>query len=101
MIKQFFQRAMKAFRTRRTYQLHELNDWVVALVGSVSFLIAGYWGMGVLKVLPEVISVIDQHGVTLLGAAILVFLGALGSGIWFFGCIAARCHALLFKRHFR
>ncbi len=97
----FIQRAVAAFRARPKRQLHELNDWVLAILGALSFLIAGYWGMAVAGVLPELINLTNQHGLTGKGATIFSALGALGLGIWFFGCLAARCHSLLFERHFR
>ncbi|WP_374005832.1 hypothetical protein [Delftia lacustris] len=96
-----FQRAQAAFRARRKWQLHELNDWVLAVLGAASFLVAGYWGMAIASVLPGMVSATNQHGLTALGAALFLFLGGMGVGVWFYGCLAKRCNDILFERHFR
>lgn len=97
----FIRRAVAAFRARPKRQLHELNDWMLAILGSLSFLIAGYWSLVVADVLPSLINLTNHNGLTRARAVIFVFLGTLGVSIWFFGCLAARCHSLLFERHFR
>ena len=101
MVKRLVQRAIAAFQARPRKRLHEHNDWALAMVGAISFLIASYWGMAVANVLPSLIDLTNQHGLTWVGAAIFTFLGFLGVSIWFFGCLAAHCHSLLYERHFR
>lgn len=96
----FFQRLVASSRTRRTWRLYELSDWLLAPIGIVSFLIAGYWGMAVADVLPDLITATNQHGLTWSGAAAFAFLGGLGVTIWFHGHLAIRCNEILSKRHF-
>ncbi|HBS7407762.1 TPA: hypothetical protein MAQ62_005041 [Klebsiella pneumoniae] len=98
---QFFQRIAASFRTRHTWHLHEMSDRVLAPLGATAFLIAGYWVMAVTHVLPDLIATTNQTGLTWVGAAAFTFLGGLGVTIWFYGCLAARCHTILFERHFR
>lgn len=97
----FFQRIIASFRTRRTWRLHEVSDWVLAPLGAAAFLIAGYWAMEVAHVLPDLVATTKQTGWTLIGFAGFMFLGGLGMTIWFFGRLAKRCHGILFERHFR
>ncbi|MBB4731208.1 hypothetical protein SAMN05216588_107147 [Pseudomonas flavescens] len=97
---QIFKKAVAAFRARRKWRLDELSDWVVAPLGAASFLIAGYWGMAVGDVLPELVSVTNRHGLSWFGAAAFVLLGMMGVTIWFHAHLAARCNAVLKQRHF-
>ncbi|MBI3102241.1 MAG: hypothetical protein HYY98_11910 [Burkholderiales bacterium] len=57
--------------------------------------------MAVAKILPVMVIATNRHGLTSSGAAVFAILGSLGLVIWFYGCLAARCHAVLFERHFR
>lgn len=95
-----FSRILAAFRTRRKWRLHELSDWVLAPLGAISFLIAGYWSMAVAHVLPDLVATTNQNGLTWSGAAVFMFLGGLGITIWFYHHLAKRCNKILFKRHF-
>lgn len=96
----FFQRIAALRQKRRVWRLHELSDWILAPLGAVSFLIAGYWTMAMINVLPDLVIATNQNGLTWVGAAAFAFLGGLGVTIWFHGCLAARCHQLLFDRNF-
>ncbi|MFM5134994.1 hypothetical protein [Aeromonas rivipollensis] len=98
---QLFQRLILRFRTRRTWHLYELSDWVLAPLGATAFLIAGYWTITVTHVLPDLMTTTNQTGLTWIGIAAFTFLGGLGVTIWFYGCLASRCHTILFDRHFR
>jgi len=96
-----FQRAAARFQARRTWYLYELSDWALALIGIISFLIAGYWGMAVADVLQDLVKMTNRGGLSWIRTAGFALLGLLGIAIWFYGCIAARCHSSLFERHFR
>ncbi|WP_076466130.1 hypothetical protein [Marinobacterium stanieri] len=98
---QLFKRIAASFLTRRTRHLHDLSDWVLAPLGTIAFLIAGYWTMAVTEVLPDLVTTTNQTGLTWIGVAAFTFLGGQGLTIWFYGCLAARCHSILFDRHFR
>jgi type IV secretory pathway TrbD component len=79
----------------------ELNDWFVAFFGAIAFLVAGYWGLMLTEVVPEFIKVVNQHGISLFSIGLACLLGGFGVSVWFFGCIAARCHTLLYDRWFK
>ncbi|MDT3721968.1 hypothetical protein [Pseudomonas oryzihabitans] len=93
--------ARAAFQARREWQLHEMNDWLLAALGGASFLIAGYWSMAVKDVLPPLVRATNQHGLNLSAAAAFAFLAGLGVTVWFHGTLAKRCHEILKERHFR
>ncbi|WP_208910340.1 hypothetical protein [Paracidovorax avenae] len=98
---QIFDSAWAAFQARRKWQLHEINDWVLAALGVGSFLIAGYWSMAVIDVLPALLRATNQQGLNLPAAAAFVFLAGFGVTVWFHGTLAKRCHEILKERHFR
>lgn len=95
----WFRLIAAAFSRRRRWHLHELSDWVLAPLGAVSFLIAGYWGMAVADVLPDLVTLTNQEGFTWSRTAAFVFLGGLGAKIWLFSLVAIRCNSLLVERH--
>lgn len=98
---QIIPRSLRPLRARRKWRFDELGDGVVALVGAGSFLSAGFWGLTTRDVLPDVLQATTLYGVTWMGALCFLFLGGAALNIWFFGCIATRCHTLLYKRHFQ
>jgi len=94
-------RAWAAFQARRKWLLQEMSDRVLAVLGAVSFLIAGYWTMAMADVLPDLVRATNRHGITVPAAAAFLFLAGLGITIWFHATLAKRCHDLLVDRHFR
>lgn len=98
---QIVKHAWATFQARRKWQLHEMNDWVLAALGGGSFLIAGYWSMAVIDVLPALLRATNQHALNLPASAAFVFLAGLGVTVWFHGTLAKRCHEILKERHFR
>lgn len=96
-----FHRAGAVFQARRKWRLQELSDWVLAPLGAISFVIAGYWTMAISEVLPSLVRLTNQTGFTWVGFAIFAFLGGLALSVWFYGCLATRCHSILLERHFR
>lgn len=85
---------------KRTY-FEDLNDWILALVGVISFLIAGYFGLELSSIVPNYVKVANQSTITKEAIVIGLLLGFYGLIFWFFGCIAARCHSLIYERWFR
>ncbi len=98
---QMVKNAWAAFQARPKRQLHEMNDWLLAALGGGSFLIAGYWSMALIDVMPALVRATNQHGLNLSAAAAFVFLAGLGVTVWFHGTLAKRCHDILKERHFR
>lgn len=86
-------------RKKKTFE--ELNDWLLTALGVSAFLVAGYWGLMLSDVVPSFIKVVNENGVSLFAAGFALLLGGFGISVWFFGCIAARCHTLLYERWFK
>jgi len=85
---------------KRTY-FEDLNDWALALGGVISFLVAGYFGLVLSGIVPNFVKIINQSSITKEAIVIGLLLGFYGLIFWFFGCIAARCHSLIYERWFR
>lgn len=79
----------------------ELSDLILAVLGVLSFLVAGYWGLMLSEVIPEFAKVANQTGISLPIAGLGLLLAGFGITVWFFGCIATRCHTLLYERWFK
>jgi len=94
-------KAVRFITRRKKKTLEELNDCLLSLVGLLAFLVAGYWGLMLGEVVPEFIKVVNKDGLSPVAIALAIFLGGFGLCVWFFGCIAARCHTLLYERWFK
>ncbi|WP_158174878.1 hypothetical protein [Grimontia hollisae] len=86
---------------RRKKSFEELNDWLLAVIGMSAFLVAGYWGLMLSEVVPEFIKIVNGNGISMTAVSLAILLGGFGISVWFFGCIAARCHTLLYERWFK
>ena len=80
--------------------LAEWDSWALAILGATTFCIAGYWGLTIKAVIGELIHATNDAGITLMALVLWGLVGMRGVVIWVFGCIAARCHLVLFARHF-
>lgn len=83
-------------RKKKTFE--EFNDWLLAVLGVLAFLVAGYSGLMLGEVVPDFIKIVNENGVSLIAVGLVMLLGGFGISVWFFGCIAPRCHALLYER---
>lgn len=91
-----------SFLTRRKKKtFEELDDWLLAVLGRVAFLVAGYWGLMLGDVVPDFIKIVNKNGLSPTAIGLTLLLGGFGISVWFFGCIAARCHTLLYERWFK
>lgn len=93
--------AVSFLTRRRKNSFEELNDWLLAVLGGAAFLIAGYWGLMLSDVVPEFIKVVNANGISLTALGLAMLLGGFGISVWFFGCIAACCHTLIYERWFK
>lgn len=93
--------AARFLTRRRKKSFEELNDWLLAVLGMSAFLVAGYWGLMLSDVVPEFITIVNANGISLTAVGLAMLLGGFGISVWFFGCIAARCHTLLYERWFK
>lgn len=86
---------------RKKKAFEELSDWILAMLGVLAFLVAGYWGLMLGDVVPDFVKAVNKDGMSLSAVGLALLLGGFGISIWFFGCIAARCHTLLYERWFK
>src|SRR5690554_5040907 len=94
--------SVTGFITRnKKRSFEELSDWMLAVLGVVAFLVAGYWGLMLSEAVPGFIKETNQTGISLPAVGLGLLLGGFGLSVWFFGCIAARCHTLLYERWFK
>ncbi len=91
----------KAFTQRETRPFNSLHSLVLAIIGVGAFIVAGYWGLMLKEVVPELIKATNSAGITLPAIALWSLLSIYAAGVWFFGCIAARCHSILYDRWFK
>jgi hypothetical protein len=86
---------------RRKRNFDEMHWSLLALLGSASFLVAGYWGLALSQIVPSLIETTNKHGLPLLAVGLWLLVGAYAIAVWYFGCIAARCHTILYERWFK
>lgn len=94
-------KATSLFTQRNKKTFEELNDWVLAVLGAAAFLAAGYWGLMLSNVVPDFIRIANENSISILTIGLALLLGGFGISVWFFGCIAARCHTVLYERWFK
>lgn len=94
-------KAVRFITRRKKNAFEELNDSFLAVLGVLAFLVAGYWGLMLGDVVPEFIKIVNENGISLMAIGLGMLLGGFGISVWFFGCISARCHALLYERWFK
>lgn len=86
-------------RHKRTFA--EMHWSVLALLGAASFLVAGYFGLALSKIVPSLIDTTNKYGLPPLAVGLWLLIGVYAVGIWYFGCIASRCHTVLYDRWFK
>lgn len=85
---------------RRRAKFADMHSSVIALLGVMSFTVASYWGLAVSTVAPKLAFITNSIGFPPLCVALWLQMGGLCLASWYFGCIAARCHAILYSRWF-
>ena len=86
---------------RRTRLLQHLNDWIVAPLGAASFVIASYWTMALVDIVPDLVEVTKRYGLSWSAVAGYLIVGGLSLTVWFHGSLAKRCNEIIYTRHFR
>lgn len=86
-------------RQKRAFQ--ELPSALLAAIGILSILIAGYWGLMLSEIVPPFVKKVNEVGISFSAVSLGALLGIYGLALWYFGCIAARCHSLLYERWFK
>ena len=79
----------------------DLKSWVLVVIGVFCFLLAGFLGMILTDQMRGMIRAFDEVGIDGYVAVITIVVSmCLGAAMWFSGCVAARCHAVLYRRWF-
>lgn len=90
------------WKNRPRQQFSEMPQWLLAIFGGGAFLVAGYVGLALKELVPTWISTVNKIGYfDTLGTAIGGLLLIWGVAFWFFSCVAARCHGLLYEQWFK
>lgn len=79
----------------------EISSPMAVLLGVPSFLISGYCGLFLSKFVPLLIDATNTHGFSVLGVVLWLAAGLLAILVWIFGCIATRCHTVLYECWFK
>ena len=100
-----FNKLWIAWKTRKKFASYaEMPTVFVAFFALCGFLVSGFYGFVLAKVVPEYLEVanktpLDTWGIK--GWLLTAILGALGLTTWFFGSIAVRCNTILRERLFK
>ena len=86
---------------RRKRNFAEMHWSLLALLGSLSFLVAGYWGLALSAVIPGLIETTNKYGLPPIAVGSWFLVAIYSVGVWYFGCIASRCHTILYDRWFK
>jgi hypothetical protein len=97
----FLNKITNVLTRSKVKQFEDLPNWLLAFLGIASFLVAGYWGLVLGDVTPPFVKKVNEVGFSPQVFSIALLLGCLGLLFWFFGCIAARCHTLIYERWFK
>lgn len=86
-------------KSKKTFD--ESPSWLIAPLGSLAFLVASYLGLMFADVIPDFIKTINRVGINVVAIKIAIILIFYAIPIWYFGCIAAKCHTVLYDRWFK
>lgn len=86
---------------RRKRNFIEMHWSLLALLGGLSFLVAGYWGLALSAVVPNLVDATNKFGLPPIAVGLWLLVGIYAVGVWYFGCIASRCHTVLYDRWFK
>lgn len=81
-------------------QFSDLHWSLLVFMGGLSFLVAAYWGLALSKLVPNLIETTNKFGLPPLALKLWLIIAIYAAGTWFFGCIASRCHSILYERWF-
>lgn len=90
------------WRNRKRSPISEMPTWLLVSLGGGAFLVSGYTGLALKDLVPVWISTVNRIGyIDAIGTALGFLLLLWGIVFWFFSCIAARCHGVLYDRWFK
>lgn len=90
------------WRNRKRYNFVEMPNWLLVVLGGGAFLVSGYSGLALKDIVPAWIVTINKLGyLDAIGTSIGLLLLLWGVILWFFSCVTARCHGVLYERWFK
>ncbi|MFD0928658.1 hypothetical protein ACFQ1T_02585 [Methylophilus glucosoxydans] len=98
-------RLWNAWKNRKKFASYaEMPTAFVAFFALSGFLVSGFYGFVLAKVVPEYLEVANKTPLAtwgIKGWLLTAILGALGLTTWFYGSIAVRCNTILRERLFK
>ena len=91
----------KLITQKNENKFKDLHGLILCLLGASAFLVACYWGLMLKDVVPPLITATNKAGFSSFALKLWLFLGSYAVAVWYFGCIATRCHAVLYERWFK
>ena len=93
------------WKSRKKYKtFFEMPDWLVAFFALSGFLVAGFYGYVLGKVIPEYLEAANKVPLSQWGWQgwlLTGILAALGFMVWHFGSISWRCNGILRDRWYK
>ena len=92
---------LEKIKNRKKYKITDLNDFVLAIFGGLSFLIAGYWSIPLVKATIAYVEIINKLGqIDMMGILAGFILLMIAVNVWFFSSLAVKCNSELQVRLF-
>lgn len=79
----------------------EMHWLILVLFGGTSFIVASYWALALSSIVPELLEATNKFGLPPLAIGLWLLVGGYAIAVWYFGCIASRCHTVLYERWFK
>jgi hypothetical protein len=79
----------------------DLPSWLLSILGAAAFLVASYLALMMANIMPNFVQSVNKDGMRSAYLVLSLWLGFYAVAGWFCGCVAARCHELLFSRRFK
>jgi hypothetical protein len=96
-----FRNIMDKFKNRKKYKITDLNCFVLAIFGGLSFLIAWFWSIPLVKATISYVEIINELGqIDLIGTIAGFILLMIAANVWFFASLASKCNSELQVRMF-
>jgi len=93
------------WKNRKKYAtFSDMPDWMVATLALSGFLVAGYYGFLLVRVIPVYLTIANKIPLSKWswnGWLLSTILATLGLVAWYFGSIARRCNGILRDRWFK
>jgi len=82
-------------------KFQELPSFILVIYGAPSFVIAAYFGLMFSEIIPNLVKVTNNYGFKITLIYVWGLLALYAMLMWWFGCVATRCHKILYERWFK